>query len=173
MMRFVFSLLFVVTLSFAAVPSSANAADWRAEGKGELTYPSGRKESIDFGFAYVKHFDTHIFKAGEAQLRTNEVPPNYILNVIVNDEGLIYVAEFANGFFKSFDLTIGTHTLSVYPRGSFDADKPYKHLVFELDDRSYIVDTTHPTLKFEFDENGINEVKGSGLIKDLSIRRSQ
>lgn len=173
MLRLMLTLMLVPAMLFIGVPQSAAAADWRAEGKGQLTYPSGRKEAINFGFAYVKHFDTYIFKAGDAQLRTSEIPPNYILNVIVNDEGLIYVAEFANGFFKSFNLDIGSHTVRVYPRGDFDEEQPFKHLVFELDDRTYLVDTTHPTLKFEFDENGISEINGSGLIKDLSMRRSK
>ena len=83
MMRYLLQLLLIPTLLFAAVPHNAVAADWRVEGKGELTYPSGRKEAINFGFSYTKHFDTHIFKAGQSQIRTDSVPPNYILNVII------------------------------------------------------------------------------------------
>lgn len=172
MMRYLLQLLLIPTLLFAAVPHNAVAADWRVEGKGELTYPSGRKEAINFGFSYTKHFDTHIFKAGQSQIRTDSVPPNYILNVIINDEGLIYVAEFANGFFTSFDLSIGSHQVSVYTRGEFEPEKPYRHIVIEIDDRSYLIDTTHPNLRFEFDHNGISDINGSGLIKDLRLRRS-
>ena len=54
MMRYLLQLLLIPTLLFAAVPHNAVAADWRVEGKGELTYPSGRKEAINFGFSYTK-----------------------------------------------------------------------------------------------------------------------
>jgi len=52
-MRYLLQLLLIPTLLFAAVPHNAVAADWRVEGKGELTYPSGRKEAINFGFSYT------------------------------------------------------------------------------------------------------------------------
>lgn len=104
-------------------------------------------------------------------MRTDELPPNYILNVIVNDKGLIYIGEFANGFFESFELTLGGHQVAIKPRREFDSEKPIKHLVVYIDDMSYLLDTTHPSLRFSFDTNGISDIDGNGLIRDLSSRR--
>ncbi|MDV6317114.1 hypothetical protein [Idiomarina sp. HP20-50] len=155
---------------FALVFSGSALADWKAEGSGKVIYPSGRTEPLNFGFEYKKIYDTVVFRAGKSQMRTSEMPPNYILNVFVNDKGQIYVAEFAEGFFKGFELNIGGHHVSITHRDEFDEDEPLKHLRVQLDDRSFLLDTTHPTIKFEFDEEkGIANITGSGLLKDLSL----
>jgi hypothetical protein len=160
--------LFVV---IALLFSTQTLADWKAEGSGEVIYPSGRTEPLDFGFEYKKVYDTIIFTAGKSQMRTSEMPPNYILNLFVNKQGQVYVAEFANGFFKGFELTIGEHKISVNHRREFDEEEPLKHLRVQINDRSFLLDTTHPTIKFEFDEEkGIVDINGSGLLKDLSSR---
>lgn len=164
---FIYPLL-LLTVLFSNVGA---AQEWDASGSGTVTYPSGRTEPLNFGFAYKKAFNTYVFSAGQAKMRTNEAPPNYILNAIVNDEGHIYIAEFADGFFKSFELTLGHHQIAIKPRRDFDADEPIKHLVVYIDDMSYLLDTTHPALKFSFDENGISQISGNGLIRDLSSRR--
>jgi hypothetical protein len=163
-LKFVFV---VIALLFSA----QTLADWKAEGSGKVIYPSGRTEPLDFGFEYKKVYDTIIFTAGKSQMRTSEMPPNYILNLFVNKQGQVYVAEFANGFFKGFELNIGEHKISVNHRREFDEEEPLKHLRVQINDRSYLLDTTHPTIKFEFDEEkGIVDINGSGLLKDLSSR---
>jgi len=157
---------------FVALLFSAQAlADWKAEGSGEVIYPSGRTEPLTFGFEYKKVYDTVIFTAGKAQMRTSEMPPNYILNLFVNKQGEVYVAEFASGFFKGFELNIGDHTVSINHRKEFDEDEPLSHLRVQIDDRSFLLETTHPTIRFEFDEEkGIADINGSGLLKDLSAK---
>lgn len=165
-------LLMSCVMLFGVIASqSVNGQEWDAPGSGKVIYPSGRAEDLSFGFAYQKNFDSFIFSAGEANLRTEEMPPNYILNVIINKEGLIYIAEFADGFFESFELNLGGHYLAIKPRKAFDEDEPYKHLVVHVDDMSYLIDTTHPSLKFVFSDDGIKDIDGVGLIRDLSSRR--
>ena len=83
----------------------------------------------------------------------------------------MYVAEFADGFFESFELNLGDHYLAIKPRKALDESEPYKHLVVLVDDMSYLIDTTHPSLKFIFSEEGIKDIDGVGLIRDLSSRR--
>lgn len=151
--------------------STQTLADWKAEGSGKVIYPSGRTEPLTFGFEYKKVYDTVIFTAGKSQMRTSEMPPNYILNLFVNKQGQVYVAEFANGFFKGFELNIGGHKVSINHRQEFDEDEPLKHLRVQIDDRSFLLETTHPTIRFEFDEEkGIADINGSGLLKDLSAK---
>ncbi|MAO69271.1 MULTISPECIES: hypothetical protein [Idiomarina] len=163
-LKFVFV---VIALLFSA----QTLADWKAEGSGKVIYPSGRTEPLNFGFEYKKVYDTIIFTAGKSQMRTSEMPPNYILNLFVNKQGQVYVAEFANGFFKGFELNIGEHKISVNHRQEFDEEEPLRHLRVQINDRSFLLDTTHPTIKFEFDEEkGIVDINGSGLLKDLSSR---
>jgi hypothetical protein len=163
-LKFVFV---VIALLFSA----QTLADWKAEGSGKVIYPSGRTEPLNFGFEYKKVYDTIIFTAGKSQMRTSEMPPNYILNLFVNKQGQVYVAEFANGFFKGFELNIGAHKISVNHRQEFDEEEPLRHLRVQINDRSFLLDTTHPTIKFEFDEEkGIIDINGSGLLKDLSSR---
>ncbi len=163
-LKFVFV---VIALLFSA----QTLADWKAEGSGKVIYPSGRTEPLNFGFEYKKVYDTIIFTAGKSQMRTSEMPPNYILNLFVNKQGQVYVAEFANGFFKGFELNIGEHKISVDHRQEFDEEEPLRHLRVQINDRSFLLDTTHPTIKFEFDEEkGIIDINGSGLLKDLSSR---
>ncbi|HAS14309.1 MULTISPECIES: hypothetical protein [Idiomarina] len=163
-LKFVFV---VIALLFSA----QTLADWKAEGSGKVIYPSGRTEPLNFGFEYKKVYDTIIFTAGKSQMRTSEMPPNYILNLFVNKQGQVYVAEFANGFFKGFELNIGEHKISVNHRQEFDEEEPLRHLRVQINDRSFLLDTTHPTIKFEFDEEkGIIDINGSGLLKDLSSR---
>lgn len=171
-MKTIVAVIFVTLASLATVLSGpAVAQEWSIPGQGEIIYPSGRVEPLNFGFSYQKAFNTYTFQAGEAKMRTDEMPPNYILNVIVNDKGLIYIGEFANGFFQSFELTLGEHTVAIKPRRDFDEDNPLKHLVVYIDDMSYLLDTTHPSLKFSFDTDGISDIDGNGLIRDLSSRR--
>lgn len=170
-MKSLVSFLFAALTLLATVPGQAIAQEWDASGSGKVTYPSGRTEPLDFGFSYKKSFDTWVFTAGKAKMRINETPPNYILNVIINDEGLMYIAEFADGFFKSFELDLGQHKVAIKPRRDFDEAEPFKHLAVYVDDMSYLLDTTHPSLKFSFDENGISDISGQGLIRDLSSRR--
>ena len=168
-------LLFFTTITtlFLSPFAPASAQEWRDNGEGKIVYPSGRSEPLDFAFAFEKSFDTHIFRAGAAKMRTDEAPPNYILNVIINDEGLIYIGEFANGFFKSFELTLGeNHYVAIKPRREFNEERPLKHLVVYINDMSYLIDTTHPSLKFSFNEQGISDIDGNGLIRDLSSRRN-
>ncbi|MGM0524745.1 MAG: hypothetical protein ACQEQ8_00935 [Pseudomonadota bacterium] len=160
-----FAFLLLVTAT------GAQAQEWTAEGNGKVIYPSGRSEALNFGFGYEQTFDTYQFKAGKAKMRTDEMPPNYILNTIINKEGLIYIGEFADGFFESFELNIGEHFVAIKPRKEFDEDEPYKHLVVIIDDNSYLLDTTHPSLKFHFNESGIEKINGKGLIRDLSSHR--
>mgnify|MGYP000371510729 CR=1 FL=1 len=162
---------FCVLLFGIAASETANAKTWEAVGSGKVIYPSGRAESLSFGFAYQKSFGSYVFKAGDAQMRTDQMPPNYILNIIINKEGLMYVAEFADGFFESFELNLGDHYLAIKPRKALDESEPYKHLVVLVDDMSYLIDTTHPSLKFIFSEEGIKDIDGVGLIRDLSSRR--
>ncbi|MGM0481614.1 MAG: hypothetical protein ACQEQZ_06775 [Pseudomonadota bacterium] len=150
---------------------SLKAQQWEAAGDGNITYPSGRTEAFNFGFSFQKTFDTHVFTAGKAKLRTDEPPPNYRLNAVINKEGLIFIAEFANGFFKSFELNIGGHFVAIKPRRDFDEEKPYKHLVVFIDDSSYIVDASHPAINFEFNDSGISDISGVSVIRDLSSRR--
>lgn len=151
--------------------SAQSLADWEAKGEGEVIYPSGRTESLNFGFKYRKVYDKVVFTAGQSQMRTSEMPPNYILNIFVNDKGQVYVAEFAEGFFKGFELAIGEHNLLIEHRRDFDEEEPLSHLRVRINDKSYLLDSTHPTIKFEFDEEkGITNISGSGLLKDLSTR---
>lgn len=160
-----------IFIVIALLFSGQTLADWKAEGSGKVIYPSGRTEPLDFGFEYKKVYDTIIFTAGKSQMRTSEMPPNYILNIFVNKEGQVYVAEFASGFFKGFELNIGEHKVSVSHRREFDEEEPLKHLRVQINDRSFLLDSTHPTIKFEFDEEkGIVDINGSGLLKDLSSR---
>ncbi|WP_404399586.1 hypothetical protein LG288_07590 [Idiomarina seosinensis] len=154
-----------------ATSFSLKAQQWEAPGDGSINYPSGRTESFKFGFSFQKTFDTHVFSAGKAKLRTDEPPPNYRLNAVINKEGLIYIAEFANGFFKSFELNIGGHYVAIKPRRDFEEEQPYKHLVILVDDKSYLVDATHPAINFEFNDSGISDISGVGVIRDLSSRR--
>ncbi|MBL4742103.1 MAG: hypothetical protein COB75_04180 [Idiomarina sp.] len=165
------SVVLIVLAALFLLPNKSAAQEWDASGEGKVTYPSGRTEPLTFGFSYKKTFGTSVFSAGKAKMRTDEIPPNYILNVIVNDEGLLYIAEFADGFFQSFELALGGHKVAIKPRREFDEDEPIKHLAVYIDDMSYLLDTTHPSLKFSFDENGISDINGNGLIRDLSSRR--
>ena len=170
-MKYLASFLFITLALLFTVSHQATAQEWDASGSGKVTYPSGRTEPLEFGFSYKKTFGTSVFTAGKAKMRTDEVPPNYILNVIINDQGLLYIAEFADGFFESFELNLGQHKVAIKPRRDFDEDEPVKHLAVYIDDMSYLLDTTHPSLKFSFDENGISDINGNGLIRDLSSRR--
>lgn len=166
-MKIVNALLVFTALLF----SGPSFADWTAEGSGKITYPSGKTEPLDFGFKYRKVYDTIVFTAGKSQMRTSEMPPNYILNLFINKQGQVYVAEFANGFFKGFELVIDENIVKVGPRREFDEDEPLKHLRVQINDSYYLLDTTHPTIKFAFDEDkGIVGITGTGLLKDLSTR---
>lgn len=153
------------------VSPSLLAQGWLADGEGKIVYPSGRTETLNFDFAYEKSFDTYVFKAGQATMQTQQVPPNYSLNAVVNSEGNIYIAEFASGFFESFELNIGGHYVAIKLRREFDPEAPKKHLVVLIDDMSYLLDTTHPAIRFNFDDNGISDIDGIGLIRDLTSRR--
>ncbi|WP_241968771.1 hypothetical protein [Idiomarina tyrosinivorans] len=156
--------LILMTLTFTA------HADWLEKGKGTVTYPSGRVDNINFDFEYKTVFDEHYFRAGQSQIHVDEVPPNYILNMIINDAGNIYVAEFSNGFLHGFDFHLGKHRVWVrkLPEDERDGEIMGDFLV-KIDDKDYLFNTTHPTVIFEFDENGVADISGSGYIKDLDL----
>src|SRR5690606_21508898 len=95
---------------------TATAADWVEQGQGTITYPSERVEPLKFKFAFLNEGGQTYFYAGEQKVATDQVPPNYILNMIVNRAGELNVAEFARGNIHGFDLQLGDHRISLQRR---------------------------------------------------------
>lgn len=165
MSYFVSACLGITLLGF----SSFSHADWIEQGKGSLTYPSGRTEPLSFRFAFRNENGQNYFYAGNQKVATDEVPPSYTLNLIVSKSGELFVGEFAQGSLHGFDLTIGEQRVWVRKLPEDEqSDSVIGNYRVQIDNRNMLLDTTHPTVVFEFGEDGITGINGSGYKKDLS-----
>lgn len=146
-------------------------ADWVEPLKGTITYPSGRTAPLDYQFAFLNDNGQTYFHAGKQKVATDSVPPNYILNMIVGKNGDLYVPEFAQGSLHGFDVRVGDHRIRIQRTAPTDSKQAslndYRVLI---DDRNMLLDTTHPTIMFEFDDTGLIGINGSGYKKDLSAK---
>ncbi|EKE84247.1 hypothetical protein [Idiomarina xiamenensis] len=161
----------LIMLTTSLFVSGLAHAEFSEMVRGKVTYPSGRTESVNFELSFKQVFDKMYFRAGKSRIQTDEVPESYILNVIVNKDGLIYVAEFADGYINGFDVRVGSHHVSFKQRSQSDDERNeigYENIEVSIDSSSYLLDTTHPTVMFEFDQNGIIGINGSGYNKNLS-----
>lgn len=159
-----------LALSFISLSMPA-LADWVEPVKGTITYPSGRTAPLDYKFAFLNENGQTYFHAGQQKVATNSVPPNYILNMIVSKNGELYVPEFAQGSLHGFDLRVGEHHIRITKKPTAEGEQAalsdYRVLI---DDRNMLLDTTHPTIMFEFDDTGLIGINGSGYKKDLSVK---
>jgi len=146
-------------------------ADWVEKVEGTVTYPSGRTAPVNYKFAFLTEQGQTYFYAGEQKVATDSVPPNYILNMIVNKEGELYVPELSQGSILGFNIRVGDQHIKIERRAAAAGEQfsvnDYKVLI---DGRNMLFDTTHPTILFEFDDTGVTGINGSGYKKDLSIK---
>lgn len=169
-MRQVFIQLSLALLLSAVAPLTL-AQQFVETFSGTLTYPSGRTEPLRYQFAFMPEQGQTYFYAGQQRVATDSVPANYMLHVIVNKQGELHVGEFSRGSLHGFEFRVGEHHVK-FSRVAPEAGKApsFEDYRVEIDGRNVLLDTTHPTIMFSFDETGIVELNGTGYKKDLSVK---
>lgn len=143
-------------------------ANFDIPGKGVVTYPTGVKKEFNFGFKWDSRAKK--FTIGNQTYPMDQVPDSYsIALTLAGDDQLVFVQEFAKGFFSEFEWHIGEHVIKL-------EKKRYKRpvrgdYVLSVDTSSYFLASSNASVKFVFKEDGINYIVPIGITKDMGKKR--
>lgn len=151
-------------LSLFLIPFFVNA-DFIASGSGNLTYPTGLKQPLDFKLSFQKG----TFSAGPLSMQTRNVPEKYSLGIMLYKDKHVMVQEFANGYFKEFDLTISGHKISL--RKQTFKEKVKGDYVLNIDGIDYFFTSSIGQIEFMLSDQGIKDIEVQGLVKDIGAKR--
>lgn len=161
-MRFNFMSTLLFLVSFQAF------ANFELPGKGFVIYPSGIKKTFDFGFKWDK--TRQQFTVGGQSYAMSQIPDSYsIALTLTNDHQGMYVQEFAQGFITEFEWTIGPHVIKlVKQRFKWPVKGDY---VLSVDDNRYFLAQNNASVKFVFNDKGINYITPIGITRDNGRKR--
>lgn len=154
---------FIVILSFY---SSVSLANFNYQGAGNITYPTGVQKPFEFGFAWQKQQGQ--FQMGQYKL--NELPKSYSVAITLSpDEQQVYVQEFANGYISEFEWQLGKHFIALKKK---KFAKPVRgDYVLTINDNDYFLLGKNATIKFVFNEDGIDYITPVGITRDMGKKK--
>lgn len=141
-------------------------ANFHYQGAGNITYPTGVQKQFEFGFAWQSKQNT--FLMGQHQL--NELPKSYSVAITLSpDEQQVYVQEFANGYISEFEWQLGDHFIALKKK---KFAKPVRgDYVLTINDNDYFLLGKNATIKFVFNENGIDYIAPVGITRDMGKKK--
>ena len=140
-------------------------ADFEYSGHGQLLDETGQSQSFEFGFSFLKHEGDYKFNAGRLSMSVDEVPRRYTLELVLNEQQQIWVAEFIKKPISGFDWKIGEHQLQLKkePATSAQAGR-YKLTVDHTE--YFFTSKNRGQIHFKFNDKGIAEIEvGSMMTK--------
>ena len=154
-----------LTIALVSLSWSFSAlADFDYPGKGTLTYPTGMTKPFEFGFAFKQGPNGYTFKVGKQEMNTSDVPSKYSIWLTVHKDENIFVQEFAKGYFKEFDWTIGEHKLKLYKK-TFKKKRGLGDYVLNIDGEDYFFLKKSAEIQINFTKKGIRSIDVSGFYK--------
>lgn len=151
-------------LSFLLIPFIASA-DFVATGKGNIKYPTGLMQPLDFKLSFEKG----TFSVGPLSMQTPSAPEKYSLGIMLYKDKHVMVQEFANGYFSEFDLTISGHVIKLSKK--IFKEKVKGDYVLNIDGIDYFFTSSIGQIEFILGEKGITDIEVQGLVKDIGAKR--
>ena len=150
------------------ITSFHSVANFDLAGNGFVTYPTGVQKTFDFGFKWDKQAKQ--FSIGDKSYTMDQVPDSYsIALTLAGDDQAVYVQEFAKGFISEFEWRIGPHLIKLEKkRFKWPVRGDY---VLSVDESSYFLAASNASVKFVFNEKGIDYIIPVGITKDNGRKR--
>ncbi len=157
--------LFLLCSLFLLSPFSH--ANFKLDGKLELTFPSGEVKKLDFPLSYVHENYEHTFVVGQHTFDVTGQPESYSFALLLKNNNYVWLQEFSKKQFKSFDLTLGDNKLKLVKR---ILKKPVKgDYILTINGKDYFFQHTLAQINFAFDDDGISEISVDGMVASLGI----
>ena len=130
----------------------------------------GTELQIDKELSFAQDTRGWYFRVGDQRVYRNTPPRAYNLNLILNEQGELYVPDFSERPLKYLRLTIENHHIELTQAHNVDTTYGMR---LRIDDRQFLFDSSHPRIRFGFNERGLESVSAVNTIRDLTIRRIQ
>lgn len=110
------------------------------------------------------------FRVGSDYVFRDTPPRAYYLNFILDGEGNAYVLDITDQPISHLALTVEGREIEL----SQDRGSEIKFgMRLRIDDRQFLFDNTHPRVRFDLTEQGLENIVAEHTLRDLSIRRAQ
>ncbi len=127
----------------------------------------GSEVEVNFPLAFEKINNIWYFRAGQQRVAMYLPPSQYNLQLAVQeDDSMLYIAEFANRYMRSFKVQIGKHEFELMP-----SDGVKYGIRLRIDDRLMMFDKRTPSISIQLDGYGVTGFRSEGFVRDLSSRR--
>lgn len=130
----------------------------------------GTELQIDKELSFAQDARGWYFRVGEQRVYRATPPRAYNLNLILSGQGELYVPDFSERPLKYLRLTIENRHIEL--TRAHDLDTSYG-MRLRIDDRQFLFASSHPRIRFGFNERGLASVSAENTIRDLTTRRIQ
>lgn len=169
-------LLISMCLILWALSTSVKADDEAAERgfshrmEGSATLASGEKVDVNMLIGFQQSSRGWYFRVGPDYVFRDTPPRAYYFNLILTGDGHAYVLEFGQELITHFQIEIAGREIELAQ--STDKEIPYG-MRLRVDDRQFLFDSSHPRIRLELTEQGLQHIVAEHTLRDLSIRRAQ
>lgn len=166
-------LLLSLTLSVPVAAQEAAEADepgFSYQLTGTVTLLSGDTRHIDMPVEYTRSGRGWYFRVGENMMYTDTVPSAYYLSINLDGRGHAHVGDFDNGLIHGFSISIDDYEIELMQDTE---DKVEYGMRLRLNERQFLFESSHPRVRIDLTEEGIENIVTEGTLRDLSTRRTQ
>lgn len=143
-------------------------ADFNHTGIGKVIFPTGTQTELNFTLAARKTPNGYSFTAGQQELEVAQIPEKYSIWLSMNKDQLVYVQEFANAYFKEFELQLGDYEVKL--RKKVLKPNPARgDYVLSINNLDFFFTSNQGQIDILMDENGITTIEANGFAKDLGM----
>jgi len=160
----------LVTAILLLAISLTAQADFNAEGKGKLTYPTGTTADFAFGLSVKSLADGYLFKAGQQELEVSQIPEKYSIWLGLHKDQHVFVQEFARNYFETFEWQLGDHKIRLQKKVLSPKRAPGDY-VLSIDHIDYFFQGKQGQIEILLDENGITAIEANGFTKDIGMSK--
>lgn len=162
------NLLLALTLAAFGTASYADEEKgFQASLVGTAVLGDGSQVDINFPLAFEQVNGIWYFRAGQQRVAITEPPRQYNMQFAVQPtDNMAYLAEFSDKYMRSFEVTVGKHTIELLP-----SPQAQYGMRLRIDNQYLLFDRRTPSLSIQLDKSGITGFVPDGFIRDLSIRR--
>lgn len=171
MNTFIRTVLIFSTLFFTVHPQPSYAHDdaigFQNAFIGTAILGDGSEVEVNFPLAFEEVNSVWYFRAGQQRVAMYLPPSQYNIQFAVQEaDSMVYLAEFANRYMRSFKVEIGEHELEL-----LRSENDQYGLRLRIDDRIMMFDKRTPSINIQLDESGITGFHFDGFVRDLSSHR--
>lgn len=152
------------------IASDANAVErgfsYPMVGVAQLT--DGTELPIESELSFARDERGWYFRVGTERVYRDTPPRAYNLNIILDGHNAAYILDFSEKPLQYLRLTVEGREIELAQ--ALGTATQYG-MRLRIDDRQFLFDSSHPRIRFTFNEQGLQTVSAENAIRDLSIRR--